>query len=154
MSFWYNKVVKDLSQLPDCISHFESELSSGKFELTLKGKSLEKHASELPGVVEQRFGQLQEIEAILEHLNISLKSARSASFKKFLEAYAKQLTSRDAEKYVDGDPAVINLTILVNEFALLRNKFLALHKGLDTKNWMIGHITKLRVAGLEDSTID
>jgi len=154
MSLWYNRVVRDLSQLPACITHFESELDDGRLTLTIKGKSLEKHASELPGIVEERFGQLQEIEAILEHLNIELKKARSGSFKKFLENYNRALTSRDAEKYVDGDQAVINLTILVNEFALLRNKYLALHKGLDAKNWMIGHITKLRCSGLEDSTID
>jgi hypothetical protein len=143
-----------MSQLSPCITHFETELDDGRLTLTLKGKSLERHASELPGIVEQRFGQLQEIEAILEHLNIELKKARSASFKKFLENYNRALTSRDAEKYVDGDQPVIDLTILVNEFALLRNKYLALHKGLDTKNWMIGHITKLRCSGLEDSTID
>lgn len=154
MSLWYNKIVRDMSQLSPCITHFETELDDGRLTLTLKGKSLERHASELPGIVEQRFGQLQEIEAILEHLNIELKKARSASFKKFLENYNRALTSRDAEKYVDGDQPVIDLTILVNEFALLRNKYLALHKGLDTKNWMIGHITKLRCSGLEDSTID
>ena len=48
----------------------------------------------------------------------------------------------------------INMSLLVNEFALLRNKFLGISKGLDTKNWMIGHITRLRCAGLDDVTVD
>lgn len=122
-------------------------------ELSLKGKSLERHAGELPGLVEQRFGQLQEIEAVLEYLNIKLKQERSAEFKKFLEAYSKLLSSRDAEKYVDGVQAVVDSTMLVNEVALLRNKFLGISKGFEAKNFMTGHIIKLRVAGLDDASL-
>ena len=41
----------------------------------------------ISGVVEHRFNQLQEIEAILEHLNIELRKTRARHYKKFLEAY-------------------------------------------------------------------
>lgn len=153
MSKWYYKVTKDLSVIPDFIDYFESELETARLELSLKGKSLERHAAELPGLVEQRFTQLQEIEAILEFLNVQLKKARSLEFKKFLEAYNKALTSRDAEKYVDGVQSIIDTTLLVNEVALLRNKFLSISKALETKNFMAGHIIKLRVAGLDDASI-
>ena len=70
-----------------------------------------------------------------------------------LESYNRQLTSRDADKYVDGDDDVINLTQLANQFSLLRNKYLGIMKGLDTKQWQIGHIVKLRTAGMEDISI-
>jgi len=96
------------------------------------------------------LNQLQDIEAILEHLNIDLRKLRSDKFKKFIEHYNRALTSRDAEKYVDGDPEVVSLSKLINEFALLRNKFLGVIKGLDTKQWQITNIVKLRVAGMED----
>lgn len=155
MSKWYYAVSDDLANIPACIQFFDDELEAGRIDLTLKGrKTVEKHASELPGQVEHRYGQLQEIEAILEHLNIQLKKKRSRVFKTFLEGYNKVLSSRDAEKYVDGDDEVISLTMLVNEFALLRNKYLALHKGMDSKNWMIGHVVRLRTAGLEDISMD
>jgi hypothetical protein len=55
---------------------------------------------------------------------------------------------------VDGEDSVINLTQLVNQFSLLRNRYLGILKGLDVKQWQIGHITKLRTAGLEDIVID
>lgn len=153
MSSWYYKVTGNLGLIPDFIDHFEKELETARFELSLKGKSLEKHAAELPGLVEQRFAQLQEIEAVLEFLNIQLKKDRSAEFKKFLEAYNKTLSSRDAEKYVDGVASIVDTTILINEVALLRNKYLAISKGFETKNFMTGHIIKLRVAGLDDASI-
>jgi len=153
MSSWYYKVTSDLSNIADFIDYYEAELETARRELSLKGKSLEKHAAELPGLVEQRFAQLQEIEAVLEYLNIKLRRERSAEFKKFLEAYQKSLSSRDAEKYVDGVQAIVDSTLLVNEVALLRNKFLGISKGFEAKNFMTGHIIKLRVAGLDDASI-
>ena len=42
---------------------------------------------------------------------------------------------------------------LINEVSLLRNRWLGIHKGLDNKQWMIGHIVKLRTAGMEDVTV-
>lgn len=153
MSNWYYKVNQDLANVPAFIDHFEKELEEARKELSLKGKTLEKHAAELPGLVEYRFSQLQEIEAVLEYLNIKLRKERAAEFKKFLEAYNKQLSSRDAEKYVDGVQSIVDLTLLVNEVALLRNKFLGISKGFEAKNWMVGHIIKLRVAGLDDAAV-
>jgi hypothetical protein len=153
MSSWYYKITSDLSNIADFIDYYEAELETARRELSLKGKSLEKHAAELPGLVEQRFAQLQEIEAVLEYLNIKLRRERSAEFKKFLEAYQKSLSSRDAEKYVDGVQAIVDSTLLVNEVALLRNKFLGISKGFEAKNFMTGHIIKLRVAGLDDASI-
>lgn len=153
MSTWYNKVVDDLGNIVECIDYYESELDSAKYECRIKG-SLEKSSAALPGVTEHRFNQLQEIEAILEHLNIELKRERSKVFRKYLETYNRQLSSRDAEKYVDGEDSVITLSQLTNQFSLLRNKFLGIMKGLDTKQWQIGHITRLRTAGMEDIVID
>lgn len=152
MSTWFNKVVDSLGNIVDAIDYFEHELSEAKYECTIKG-SLEKSSAALPGITEHRFNQLQEIEAILEHLNIALRKERSVVFRKYFETYNRQLSSRDAEKYVDGEDSVINLTHLCNQFALLRNKYLGIMKGLDTKQWQIGHITRLRTAGMEDIVI-
>lgn len=147
---WYRRVTDDLSALPDCIDWYNEELQKARVETSLKG-NIEKNARDLPGIVEFRFNQLQEIEAILEHLNIELRKLRSYSFKKFSENYNRALSSRDVEKYVDGDLEVVEMTKLVNEFALIRNKFQGLIKSIDTKQFMINNIVKLRVAGLEDA---
>jgi hypothetical protein len=153
MSQWYYRVTGDLSQIAAFIDYFEKELDQAKLETSLKGKSLEKHAAELPGLVEHRFGQLQEIEAVLEYLNVRLRKDRSIEFKKFLESYNKTLSSRDAEKYVDGVQSIVDSTLLVNEVALLRNKFLGISKAFEAKNFMTGHIIKLRCAGLDDASV-
>jgi len=152
MAGWYNSVVSDLGKIVDSIEYYEKELEEAKYECSIKG-SLEKSSSALPGITEHRFNQLQEIEAILEHLNIELRKERSKTFRKYLENYNRALSSRDAEKFVDSEDSVIDLTHLCNQYALLRNKYLGIMKGLDTKQWQIGHITRLRTAGMEDIVI-
>jgi conjugal transfer/entry exclusion protein len=149
---WYTKVSNDISTIPDFISHYESEINNAKRDVSIYG-NIEKNIAALPGITEQRFNQLQEIEAVLNFLNIQLRKIRRKHFQKYLEAYNRALTSRDAEKYVDGEQEVIDYETLINEVALLRNRWLGILKGLDSKNFMLGHITRLRTAGMEDATI-
>ena len=146
---WYNRVVADLGKIPDFISYYEKELGQAKAEVKIGGL-VERNLKELPGVTEHRFYQLQEIEAVLSFLNIQLRKIRRKHFQKYLEAYARALTSRDAEKYVDGEDEVIDYETIINEVALLRNRWLGIMKGLEVKQWQIGHIVKLRTAGMED----
>lgn len=149
---WYSEISRDISRIPDAIVYFESELITARSEVKIKG-SIEKAAADMPGIVEQRFSQLQEIEAILEYLNIELRRLRSFYFKKYLENYQRALSSRDVEKYVDGESDIVDYEKVINEFALIRNKWLGLLKSLDQKQWQITNIVKLRVAGLDDATI-
>ena len=149
---WYSKISRDLNELPNAIQFFEHELISARSECKLYG-SVEKAAANLPGIVEHSFNQLQEIEAILEYLNIELKRLRSKFFKKYLENYQRALSSRDVEKYVDGEADVVDYEKIINEFALIRNKWLGVLKSLDQKQWQITNIVKLRVAGMEDASL-
>jgi uncharacterized protein YfdQ (DUF2303 family) len=146
---WYSRVVANLGSIPDFIQHYERELEDARRDCRIGGL-VEKNISALPGITEFRFNQLQEIEAVLNFLNIQLRKIRRRHFQKYLEAYARVLTSRDAEKYVDGEDEVIDFETIINEVALLRNRWLGIMKGLDTKQWQMGHIVRLRTAGMED----
>ena len=146
---WYSRVAADLSMIPDFISHYEAELVKAKQDCQIGG-IIEKNITALPGITEHRFNQLQEIEAVLEFLNLQLRKIRRKFFQKYLEGYARALTSRDAEKYVDGEDDVIDFETLINEVALLRNRYLGIMKSLESKNFMLGHVVRLRAAGMED----
>lgn len=149
---WYSKVVSSLNNIPDFIAYYERELEEARRDCRIGGL-VEKNISALPGITEHRFNQLQEIEAVLNFLNIQLRKIRRRHFQKYLEAYARALTSRDAEKYVDGEDEVVDFETIINEVALLRNKWLGILKGLDAKQWQMGHIVRLRTAGMEDITV-
>ena len=149
---WYNRVTANLAELPNFINYYEKELADAKKEVSVKGV-VERNLADLPGLTETRFNQLQEIEAILNYLNIQLRKLRRKYFQQYMEGYARALISRDAEKYVDGEQEVIDFECLINEVAYLRNRYLGILKGLESKNFMIGHIVRLRTAGMEDISI-
>ena len=149
---WYSEVSRDVGKIPNAVAFFEAELEEARVECKLSG-NLERASASMPGIVEHRFNQLQEIEAILNYLNIELRRLRSSYFKKYLENYQRALSSRDVEKYVDGEADVVDYEKIINEFALLRNKWLGLLKGLDQKQWQITNVVKLRVAGMEDASL-
>jgi hypothetical protein len=149
---WYSRVTANLGDIPNFIAHYENELLEAKKDCRVLGV-IEHRIKELPGITEQRFNQLQEIEAVLNYLNIQLRKIRRKHFQKYLEAYNRALTSRDAEKYVDGEDEVIDYETIINEVAYLRNRWLGIMKGLDTKQWQMGHIVRLRSAGMEDISL-
>ena len=149
---WYNRVVANLSEIPNFIDYYDHELISAKGEIKIQG-NVERALSNLPGLTEHRFNQLQEIEAVLNYLNIQLRRIRQTHYKKYLEGYARALTSRDAEKYAEGEDEVIDMETIINEVALLRNKWLGVMKGIESKNFMLGHVVRLRTAGMEDVVV-
>lgn len=156
MSKWYARVSADplnYGPLVDAIVYFETELEEARMETKLKG-SIEKASSRLSGITAHRFGQLQEVEAILKYLQIRFDQVKATAFKKYLEAYPRALSSKDAERYADADDKVIEIALLINQVALVRNQYLAIMKGLDSKNWQISNITRLRAAGMEDTSVD
>lgn len=152
MTSWYTKVTQNIGHLPDFVEHYSNELDQARRDCAVAGV-VERNVSKLPGIFEERFRQLQEIEAVLNYMNIQLRKLRRKHFQKYLEGYNRALSSRDAEKYTDGEDEVVDYETLINEVALLRNKYLGIIKGLDQKSYMLGHIVRLRTAGMEDVSI-
>ena len=149
---WYSKVRQDIANIVPAIQHFEQQLDEARLDCGLKG-NVEKHSRDMPGIVEYRFIQLQELEAILEYLNIEMRKIKTGHYKKYLEGYNKALSSRDADKYAEGEQEVIDQQHIINEVALIRNKFMGLIKAIDAKQFQINNIVKLRAAGLEDVSL-
>lgn len=153
---WFNQLTAnpdDYSIVLEAYDYYEQELQESRKEIALSGR-LEQASSMLPGIVEYRFNQLQEVEAILELLNIRFSQLKSAKLKQFLEHYNKSLSSRDAEKYAEADTEVVMMAELINQIAFIRNKYLGIMKGLDNKSFQINNITRLRCAGLEDAELN
>lgn len=146
---WLNRVAADLTVLPEFLEHFQQQLDQARADLKIQG-NLERQLQLLPGITELRYGQLQVIESVLNLLNIQLRQIRRRHFQNYLERYNRALTSRDAERYAEGEQEVIDQEQLINTVALLRNQWLGVIKGLEAKQWQLGHISRLRVAGLED----
>lgn len=149
---WYSKITADLTKIPAFIHYYETELLNARNDVKVTGK-VEKNLADLPGVTEYRFNQLQEIEAVLNYLNIQLNKIRRKHYQKYLENYNRALSSREAEKYTDGEDEVIDYETIINDVALIRNKWLGVMKGVESKNFQLGHLVRLKCAGMEDFSI-
>ena len=149
---WFDKITSD----PDDNTHlfnaliwFEDQYKEAVEEVKIFG-SFEKAAAELPGQVQYRYSQLQELDAILEFLNLRKDLFHTMAFKKYLETYNRTLTSRDAERYANGDQKVYDIAMLINQVSFIRNQYLGIMKGLDYKHFQLGNLSKMKVAGMED----
>lgn len=152
MATWLGKVREDIGNVVSALAYYEVELDQARLETSLRG-NLERNSRDMPGIIEHRFNQLQEIESLLEFLNIELHKTRGHHFRKYLEKYQRQLSSRDAEKFADGEPDVVDMQHIINEVALIRNKFIGVTKALESKQFQINNIVKLRAAGLDDVSL-
>lgn len=155
MAGWYGKITadpNDMSPLVDCIEFYENELIEARKQLDIKGR-IEVICKMIPGWAEYRFNQLQELEAILKYLNLKLDKKRGEKHRYYMEKYNRQLSSRDAEKYAEGDDDVLEIALLINQVALVRNKMLGVTKGIEYLHFQISSITKLRVAGIDDASL-
>lgn len=148
----YADVTRDISKIPDFVTEYQKELIDAKKEASIHG-SVEKNLVALPGLTEHRFSQLQTIESVLNFLNIQQRAIKQKHYKKFLESYGRALSSRDAERYADAEQEVIDMDLLISEVALLRNQYLGIIKAFEQKSFMLGHVTRLRTAGLENIVI-
>ncbi len=155
MAGWYGKVTADpddYTPLIECVEFYEGELIEARKQLDVKGR-IEDIQKRIPGWAEYRFNQLQELEAILKYLNLKLDKKRGEKHRFYMEKYNRAMTSRDAEKYAEGDDDVLEIALLINQIALLRNKFLGVTKGIEYLHFQISSIVRLRVAGIEDASL-
>lgn len=149
---WLDTVKKDFNKIDDFVDVYEKELEQARKEVKIDGV-VEKQAREMPSITDRRFSQLQEIESVHDILDINLKKTRSKFYKQYLENYQRSLSSRDVEKYIDGESEVIELLYKINKVLLLKNKFASITKALEIKHYQLTNIVKMKVAGLDDADL-
>lgn len=149
---WLEILDKDHDKVDDFIDEYIQYVDAAKAEVTIDG-NVSKLARAMPTITDRRFSQLQEVEAVLELFDIKLRKERSKLYRSYLENYQRALTSRDVEKYIDGEPSYIELLYIKNHIVLLRNKFASITKALEVKHFQLTNIMKMKVAGLDDEDI-
>jgi hypothetical protein len=157
MSRWYSKITSNptnyFAPLGEAIEYFYGEYEEASKELRpARGDSIDEKARNMAGTVEYRYGQLQELEAILKFLEIQYDKVKGMHKRNFYEHYNRQLSERLADQYADIEPDVVIIREFIQQTALIRNMFLGVHKGLEILHYQIGHIIALRKGGIEDAT--
>jgi hypothetical protein len=158
-SSFYSQLVgnpDELGPVADAFDYYMQQYTLGEAEvntLMQRGKRLEEAARQLPGIVSHRYGQLQEIEQIIKYLEYREKHLLGKKRRMFREHYNRDLTDVMVERYAESDPELLDLAEVRNMFALVRNKFLGLTKHHECLHFQLTNMTKLRVAGIEDTVL-
>jgi len=152
MSKWYRKVTDNIDHVVDAFDYFESEYEIARNEIPFDGR-IESLAQRISGVVQHRTAQLYEIEAIMQYLDLQRTKIMTERIKHYTEHYPRSLSEHAARRYAEGDKEVIAMSELRLHMCVVRDKFVSLTKGWEYMHFQLTNVTKLRVAGLEDSII-
>jgi hypothetical protein len=148
-----NSSASDFSVIPSIIEFFEKEANEALSQFAVKGNRITEVSSRLPGLLANRSVQLSELEAIFDIMQKRLDKVRYERFRFFMEQYDRQLTSRDAEKFAEGDDNVFAVAMICNEIGLLRDIFKSIVKGLVALGYSVSVISNLRQTGNEEATL-
>ena len=145
---WFDEVQKDNNKLPLALKNFNERYEEILPMVKIEGR-LSAQEAQLGFIVSIVQGDWSVICAIHEYFNILLRKTRSDLYKKYLETYARQLTSNDVKNYIDGDTTVVGFQKIINEIQLVENKYVGLSKGLESKNFQLNNLTKIKAMGLD-----
>lgn len=145
---YFQAVKQNDNALPQALEYFNKEYEEARSEVKVTGK-LTECVSKISSRYEYRVSQLQEIEAILKHFEIKLSQSKSKLYQKYLENYQRALSSSDIKIYIEGQPEIVAIQQIINEIALIRNKYLGLSKGFETANYQLSNLSKLYAAGVD-----
>jgi hypothetical protein len=142
----------DLHKAVEAAVSYLDEYERARADTACEGR-IERLSSKLPGIVDHRFSQLQDLEAILEHIEDRLKAKTIEHTKQYMEHYQRTLTWQQASAYASVHTDVLFIKSILTEVADVRNLYLGLMKSFEYMHFQLTNVTKLRAAGLEDAEI-
>lgn len=153
MSNIVEKISQDVSNAVIYFDRARELIDTAEELFELEGKKIEHAARDLPKFY-YRFGKmLTDFKAIEEVISLKVNAIESEHWRRYNEKYARALNTRDIQAYIAGEKDYVQMMELKFEVLHIKKKLEMILDGFDKMSWMIGHMTKLRVAELEDALL-
>lgn len=153
MSFLFALDENNLAeQLPDIFARAELEIQKAEPLFSIEGERLEMLARNLPMHQAHYDLQAQEMKYLTKWLENYKAKLESIHVKNYNRG-ARALSATDQRTFVGGEQNIIEVNQLIIEASQLHGKFEAIVEAFRQMGWMLGHVTKLRVAELQDIII-
>jgi hypothetical protein len=140
-------------QLLNLITKYEKYVDEAEPLFNLDGKKLEEVCRILPKNLVIYDRHYYEMKTLEEWMVVKREKIQSKLWKKFLEGYPRALASKDIQMYIQGDPEYVGFTEVILEVANIKSKLQSIVKAFENMSWMLGHVTKLRIAELQDTVL-
>lgn len=153
MSFLLTLNDERLDQLIPFIEKYESAIESAETIFQLDGKKIESLCKDLPHYISKYDQQYQELKSLEEWLISRREKIIAKLWKKYTEGYNRALSTKDIQAYIAGEKEHIAFTEVILEIGNLKGKMQSIVKALEQMGWMLSHITKLRIAEMQDAIL-
>ena len=153
MSFLFTLEEDKLAeQLPDIFDRYQREITKAEPLFSIEGERLELLARNLPQHQGHYAMKMQEMKQLVKWLE-NYKAKLEAIHLKNYNRGQRALSATDQRIFLGGEQNVIELNQLIIEATLMCNQLDSIVEAFKQMGWMIGNITKLRVAELQDVII-
>lgn len=152
MQFWYNIIKKDITKLQECLDHYDKEYEEFLPNFNITGNLVDLSVR-IPGLIEHCHSCIDDISSVYRFIETLYDSAKAAAYKKYNESYNKGLSETAKNQYASNEKGVVDIKIKLTDIKFIQNKFESVAKGLETMNYMLSNVVKLKVAGIDMAEI-
>lgn len=153
MSFLFTLEEDKLAeQLPAIFENYEKHIRSAEPLFELEGMRLELIARNLPQHQAFYAHRAVEMKQVMKWLE-NYKSKLEARFTKNYAQGQRALAAREVTTFIGGEKDIVELNQLIIEATLLYSQLDEIVEAFKQMGWMLGHVTKLRVAELQEVTL-
>lgn len=153
MSFLLTLGEDRLGEIIPLLEKYEQKIKAAEPVFQIEGRRLEEVARTVPHYQASYDQLLQEIKGLEEWLTNIKEKKVGKLWKKFNEGYSRQLSTRDIQAYIAADQEIVDLNQILIEVVVLKNNLNSIVEAIKQLGWMVGHMTKLRVAELQDAIL-
>jgi len=153
MSFLLTLDEDKLDEIIPLLPKYEEKIAAAEPIFKLEGRRLEEIIRTLPHYQVSYDQSYQEIKALEDWVNNIKEKKIAKLWKKYNEGYQKALSARDIQAYIAGEKDIVELNQIIIEITLLKNNLLSIVEAIKQMGWMTGHVTKLRVAEMQDAIL-
>lgn len=153
MSFLFELDENHLSeQLPAIFERFERDAKTADLLFNIEGERLELVARNVPMHQAHYSMKAQEAKHLVKWLE-NYKAKQEAIVLKNYNRGQRALSATDQRILLAGEKDIVETNQLIIEASLLANQLADIVEGFKQMGWMVGNITKVRVAELQDIII-
>jgi hypothetical protein len=140
------------AELPVFFDAWQKEIDGAEPIFKIEGERLEKLARDLPHHQVFYSQRALEARAIVKWLEIQ-KGRSEARYVKNYNNSPRALGAKEQAQYLQGEKEIVEWNQLIVEAELKRGQLEEIVEAIKQMGWMIGNITKLRVAEMQDAVV-
>lgn len=143
----------NLTQLPDIILKYETDLNEYDQHLTIKGKTLEYALKEQPTWSAYYGQRAVELSTLVKYLESQVKRVRGVLTVQYNENYNPALSERMTDKYIDRENEYLSIYELYLEVKELLDKYEMILEAFNRRGFALRDITAAKINSVHLDTL-